>query len=129
MTHARPEESVLDRLRARIPESQRENWYKFASAAVMLLFGLEVLTDVQAAAWGQLGTSVVTLLFAALYATTKLRLALYLFAGPALGVLQLYGMVNDVRAALIVSAVGQALGITTAAAKTVQRVSAPPIAA
>ncbi|WP_218014537.1 phage holin [Mycolicibacterium palauense] len=118
---------MLDQIRRLIPEQAREAYYRFASALVMLLFGLEVFitTAAQADAWLRLATSVITLLFAALYATTKLRVALYLVAGPLMGVLQIYGMASDEKAALVVSAVGQALGIATAAAKTVQRGVSP----
>ncbi|ADX31938.1 holin [Tsukamurella phage TPA2] len=86
----------------------------------MLLFGLGVLTSDQAAQWAQLAVSLITLLFAFLYATTPWRTALYAITGPLGSILMAYGIVSDVRWAVIAASVGYALGITTAAAKTVQ---------
>lgn len=112
--------SIIDRLRTLIPERSREGLYRAAGAITMLLFGLGVLTSDQAAQWAQLAVSLITLLFAFLYAATPWRLALYAVTGPLGSILMAYGIVNDVRWAVIASSVGYALGITTAAAKTIQ---------
>lgn len=112
--------TIVDRLRTLVPQSSREGLYRLAGAVTTLLFGLGVLTSDQAAQWAQLTVSLITLLFAFLYATTSWRLALYAVTGPLGSILMAYGIVNDARWAVIAASVGYALGITTAAAKVVQ---------
>lgn len=112
--------SFIDRLRALIPASSREGLYRIAGAVTTLLFGLGVLTSDEAAQWAQLIVSLITLLFAFLYATSSWRVALYAVTGPLGSILMAYGIVNDVRWAVIAASVGYALGITSAAAKTIQ---------
>lgn len=115
-----PASGVLDRLRLMFPATERESLYRGVSAFIILLFAFGVLDENEAALWTQLAVSVVTCLFALLYATSTWRVALYLVVGPLGAVLMGYGIVTDTRWALIVAAVGQALGVSTAAAKTVQ---------
>ena len=74
--------TVLNWLRGLFPPDRREQLYRAAGAVTMLLFGLGVLTSDQAAQWAQLGVSLVTLLFAALYSTSTWRTALYAVTGP-----------------------------------------------
>lgn len=112
--------TIRERLRRIIPERYRETLYRASGAVTMLLFGLGVLTSDQAAQWGQLAVSLVTLLFAGLYSTSGWRTALYAVTGPLGSVLMAYGIVSDVRWAVIAASVGYALGITSAAAKVVQ---------
>lgn len=111
---------VLGKLRDLFPASEREGFYRGVSAFIILLFAFGVLDENEAALWTQLAVSAVTCLFALLHATSTWRAALYLIVGPLGAVLMGYGIVTDSRWALIAAAAGQALGITTAAAKTVQ---------
>lgn len=104
----------------RVPPSAREAGYRVVAGVFVLLWAAGVLDQEGAALWTQLGISIVTLVFAALYATSPWRLALYGLIAPLSAVLTLYGYANGVDWALIASAVAQTLGITTAAAKTVQ---------
>lgn len=109
------------RLQALVPQRAREAYYRFAGGAVMFLMAIGLLDTAEASLWTQLVVGTVTLVFALLYATTPWRVALYAITGPLGGVLMYYGIVNDTKWALITASVAQAFGITTAAAKTVQR--------
>ena len=111
--------SVRAWLQARIPASWREGWYRLASGLVMFLFAFGLLTADAVTLRLQLAVATVTLLFALLYATSPWRVALYAIVAPVGAVLLYYGVVDDVRWALISAAVAQVFGITTAAAKTV----------
>ncbi|OMB79310.1 hypothetical protein A5743_14355 [Mycolicibacterium conceptionense] len=114
---------MLGRIRAWVKPEWREPGYRVAGAAIMMLFALGVLKQEEAALWTQLVVSVITSLFALLFATSTWRAALYLIVGPLGGVLMWYGIVNAATWAVIAAAVAQAFGITTAAAKTVQEPS------
>lgn len=107
-------------LRAKIPATARETWYRVSSGAVMFLFAFGTLAQDSVTLWIQLVGATVTLLFAALYSTSTLRTVLYTTLAPAGAVLMYYGIVSDVRWALITAAVAQVFGIATAAAKSVQ---------
>jgi hypothetical protein len=111
---------VRGSLQRLIPASVREAYYRVAAAGLTLLFAFGVLDANEQALWGQFAVGLITLVFALVYATTPLRVALYAILGPLGAVLLYYGIVNDIRWALITAAVGQAFGIATAAAKTVQ---------
>ena len=115
------DDRLLDRVRALVPERAREAWYRAATGGVMLLFTLGVMDADAAAAWTQLVLGTVTLVFALLWTTSRWRIALYSVTGPLGGVLMYYGLVTDTKWALITAAVAQAFGISTAAAKTIQR--------
>lgn len=112
-------ESWRAKLQAHIPAAWREWGYRAASGAVMFLLAFGVLDVNSAALWTQFGVGLVTLIFALIYAYTPVRVALYAFLGIGGSVLMYYGIVSDVRWALITAAVAQAFGIATAAAKTV----------
>jgi hypothetical protein len=75
--------------------------------------------------WAQLGVATVTLVFALAFSTSMWRSLLYGITGPLGAVLMWYGIVGDAKWALIVAGIGQLFGITTAAAKTVQRSVSP----
>lgn len=111
--------SVRAWLQTRIPASWREGWYRVASGLVMFLFAFGLLTADAVTLWIQMAVATVTLLFALLYATSAWRVALYAIVAPVGSVLLFYGVVDDVRWAVISAAVAQIFGITTAAAKTV----------
>lgn len=111
---------LLTEIRALIPDSYREAAYRGLSGVVTFLVAFGVFNSDQAALWTQLGVSTVTLLFALLYSTSTWRSVLYAVVGPLGAVLMAYGIVDDVRWALITTAVAQVFGITTAAAKVVQ---------
>lgn len=111
---------VRARLQTILPAPLRETFYRFSGALTLLLFAFGILDASTQALWGQLGVGLVTLVFALVYATTPARVALYAVTGPIGAVLLYYGIVTDVRWALITAAVAQAFGIVTAAAKTVQ---------
>jgi hypothetical protein len=112
--------TAVNWLRGLFPQSSREAFYRFASAVTATLLAIGITTADRAALWGQLAVAGVTLLFALLYATSAWRAALYGVLGPLGSLLMAYGIVDNVRWALIVAALAQIFGITTAAAKTVQ---------
>ncbi|UBF41619.1 membrane protein [Gordonia phage CaiB] len=127
MTHRLPDaggntgNTVLDKIRAVIPEGRREDFYRVVTAVATGLLAFGFLDDQKAALWTQLGLALVTTLFALLYATSQWRVALYSITGPVGAVLMGYGIVSDTRWALIAAAVAQLFGMATAAAKTVQK--------
>lgn len=112
--------SLRARLQALLPDRYREAGYRIVVAVSTFLLSFSLVTTDQATLWTQLGLGTVTLLFAALNSTSAARTALYAILGPLGAVLQAYAIVNDVRWALIATAVGQLFGTATAAAKTVQ---------
>lgn len=97
----------------------RETAYRFINAALLALLGLGFLSAQEVALWTELGIGTVTLIFAALYATSSWRLALYALIAPLSLVLGWYGIAKGVDWAIVAMAVAQALGITTAAAKVI----------
>lgn len=105
---------------AKINPAQREGWYRAISGLFLLLWAGGVLAQEEALVWSQFGISTVTLLFAVLYATSSWRVALYGLIVPLSAVLTWYGIATGVDWPLVAAAVAQVLGITTAAAKTVQ---------
>ncbi|MCP3811561.1 hypothetical protein NLX62_04350 [Mycobacteriaceae bacterium Msp059] len=107
-------------LAAKINPAQREGWYRAISGLFLLLWSVGVLAQAEALVWSQLGISTVTLLFAVLYATSSWRAALYGLVVPLSAVLTWYGIATGINWPLVAAAVAQVLGITTAAAKTVQ---------
>ncbi|QGH80025.1 membrane protein [Gordonia phage NHagos] len=113
--------SLLDRIRAAVPEARREEFYRIVTAVATGLLAFGFLDEEKAALWTQLGLATVTTLFALLYTTSAWRAALYSITGPLGAVLMAYGIVADTRWALITAAVAQLFGMATAAAKTVQR--------
>lgn len=111
--------SARARLQALFPPHLREVGYRLSAALTTLLFAYGILDASTQAIWAQLGVGLVTLVFALVYAETPVRIALYTITGPLGAALLYYGIVTDVRWALITAAVAQAFGIVTAAAKTV----------
>ncbi|MFN6543930.1 phage holin [Mycolicibacterium nivoides] len=110
----------LGALAAKINPAQREGWYRAVSGLFFMLWAVGVLTQDEAAKWTQFGISSVTLLFALLYATSPWRVAIYGLIVPLSAVLTWYGIATGINWPLVAAAVAQVLGITTAAAKTVQ---------
>lgn len=98
----------------------REPGYRVITGVVGLLVAFAYLSQEEAALWTQLGLSSVTLLFAALFATSTWRLALYLVLAAVGPLLVWYGVVNDEQWPLIFQAAIQLFGLSTAAAKVVQ---------
>lgn len=98
----------------------RETAYRLVSAVVTLLLGVGVLHGAQAALWSEFGLGAVTLVFAIFYSTSSWRTALYALTGPMGLLLGAYGLWKGLDWAIITAAVGQALGVSTAAAKAVQ---------
>lgn len=119
MTHAdgTPAENptIGDRIRSIIPKSMKDQAYSYLSAAIMFLMAFGVVDDQQAALWTQLGIALVTFTFTLLYATSTWTMSLYAVVGPLGAVLMAYGLISDEKWAIVTAAVGQALGITTAA--------------
>lgn len=111
----------LGTLAGKINPAQREGWYRAISGLFLMLWAAGVLAEQEALVWSQFGISTVTLLFAVLYATSNWRAALYGLIVPLAAVLTWYGIATGVNWPLVAAAVAQVLGITTAAAKTVQR--------
>jgi hypothetical protein len=99
------------------PPSRRETIARVISAVIMGLTATGALTADKAALWTQLGVAAVGLLFALLYAGTSIRAALYSVIIVASSLLAVYGIAQNVDWAIIIASVGQAFGITTAAAK------------
>ncbi|UYL88126.1 holin [Gordonia phage Evaa] len=115
------EVSTIQKLRNAIPEKRREEFYRVVAGVTTFLLAFGVLDNQEAALWTQLGLATVTCLFALLYSTSAWRSAIYALAGPAGAVLMAYGLVGDQTWALVVAAVAQLFGITTAASKVTQR--------
>jgi len=104
----------------------REAAYRFITGLVALLLAFAYLTEEEAALWTQLGLSSVTLLFAALFATSTWRQVLYPVLAAGGAILVWYGLVTDEALPLILSAAAQMFGLSTASAKVVQEVEASP---
>lgn len=113
-------QGVRNRLQLLIPLRSRETFYRVVAGVLAALSGFGILDDNEALLWSQLAVGTVTALFAMLYATTTLRRALYALVGPIGALLMAYGIVNDIKWAIIAVAVGQVFGTTTAAAKVVE---------
>lgn len=116
-------QSVLDKVRAKldhfIPAIWREHLYKAVSGVVMALTATGITNPDKSGLWTQVGVATVTLLFALLYAGNGIRVAVYSLAAAGGALLMAYGIAKGVEWAVVVAAVGQALGIATAAAKAV----------
>lgn len=121
--------SWVDKVRARldklIPASARETAYRVVAAVIMGLTATGITDPDKATMWSQLGVATVTLLWALLYAGTSIRAALYAVTGAGGALLMAYGLAKGVDWAVIVASVGQALGVASAAAKTVTAPSEP----
>jgi hypothetical protein len=107
------------RLQHLIPADVRETGYRVVTGALTFLTGYGYLDNDQALLWGQVGLGTLTALFALLYTTDGLRQVLYVVTGPLGGLLMAYGIVSDVKWAVLVASIGQVFGIATAAAKTI----------
>ncbi|MCV7424346.1 hypothetical protein H7K45_27745 [Mycobacterium yunnanensis] len=103
----------------------REPLYRGVTGLVALLLALAYLSKEEAALWTQLGLASVTLLFAALFATSTVRKLLYPLLVAAGGLLTWYGWVNAEQWPLILAATAQMFGLSTAAAKAVQAPTGP----
>lgn len=103
----------------------REQAYRIVTGVVGLLVALTYLSEKEAALWIQLGLSSVTLLFAALFATSTWRAVLYPVLAAAGPVLVFYGVFADQQWPLILQAAVQLFGLSTASAKVVQ-LTIPP---
>lgn len=110
---------IIERTRNFLPESARESWYRIGGALVIFFGSWGYLDGSEVQQWSALVAATVTLLFAALYSTSTVRTALYLFLVAVQGVAGLYGILDDQRWGGIVTLAAFALGVTTAAAKTV----------
>lgn len=118
MTSASP--GLRARLQGLIPPAYREAAYRVIAGVLTALTGFQVLGTDDAALWSQLAVGTVTSLFALLYSTSTVRVALYALVGPLGGVLMAYGIIGDVKWAVLVASVGQVFGTATAAAKVVE---------
>lgn len=107
------------RLQHLIPADVRETGYRVITGLLTFLTGYGYLDNDQALLWGQVGLGTVTALFALLYTTDGLRQVLYVVTGPLGGLLMAYGIVSDVKWAVLVASIGQVFGMATAAAKTI----------
>lgn len=101
----------------------REPAYRIVTGVVGLLVAFAYLSQEVAALWMQLGIASVTLLFAALFATSTWRLVLYPVIAALGPLLVWYGLVGEHQWPLVLQAAIQLFGLSTAAAKTIQ---APP---
>lgn len=104
----------LDKL---IPASSRETVYRIVAAVITGLTATGALTVDKAYLWTQLGIATVTLLYALLYAGTALRATFYTVIAAVSALLLTYGVAKGIDWPIIVGAIGQALGVATAAAK------------
>ena len=109
---------LLTTIRGYIPESYRNQAYRYAQLAFALLSIVGLTTEATAAVWGQLVVGLVTLLFAALYSPSTLVASAYAVLGLAGAVFTFYGLGSADTWAQAVAAVGVAFGITVAAART-----------
>lgn len=97
--------------------ARREALSRVLAATIMGLQGVGILTADKAALWSQLGVAAIGLVYALLWAGTSIRAALYSVILVGSSVLLAYGIADSVNWAIILASVGQAFGITTAAAK------------
>lgn len=118
---------ALDWLRDVLPPEHRETLYRVVAGVLTFLTGYGILDESEAALWAQLAVGTITVLFALLYSTTTLRMALYALIGPVGAVLMAYGIVTDQMWAVIVAAVGQVFGVATAGSKTVELTPLPTL--
>lgn len=96
----------------------REKFYNVTGAAVVLLGGFGVVDQNAAATVAQLVLAVVALLFAILYSTSQLRLALYGVLAAASAVAALWSLGSDATWAAVLSIAAAVLGTQVAAART-----------
>lgn len=121
--HAKAE-GLRARLQGLIPPSYREAFQRAVAGVLTFLTGYQVLDADRAALWSQLALGTIASLFALLYATSTVRVALYSLVGPLGAVLMAYGIVQDEKWAVLVASIGQVFGTATAAAKVVELVPA-----
>ncbi|MBV9871731.1 MAG: hypothetical protein JO214_14015 [Frankiaceae bacterium] len=114
--------SLRGRLQGLIPPTARETYQRIVAGVLTFLTGYQVLDADKAALWSQLALGTISALFALLYATSTARVALYALVGPVGGVLMAYGIISDVKWAVLVASIGQVFGVATAAAKVVELV-------
>lgn len=100
----------------------RETFYRYVTGVVGLLVAFAYVSQEEAALWTQLGLSSVTLLFAALFATSTWRQVLYPVLATGGALLVWYGVVTNEQWPLILQAGIQLFGLSTAASKVVQLV-------
>lgn len=98
-----------------LPEDSKDYAYSLVSAVVTFLLAFGLVDNEEAALWTQLAIALVTCTFALIYSPSAARSSIYAITGPVGAVLMGYGLVSDVRWAIIVAGVGQVLGVTTAA--------------
>ena len=122
MTPVSPAAGIRAWFQARVPAEMRETAYRVAAGVLTFLTGFGLLDNNEGALWGQLVVATITALFALLYSTSNLRVALYALVGPVGAVLMGYGLLSDVHWAVIVAAIGQVFGVATAASKAIELV-------
>ncbi|MCW2089459.1 UNVERIFIED_ORG: urea transporter [Rhodococcus erythropolis] len=105
-------------LRALIPAAARGRVYVTATALVALLHANGLISEDAGDQWAALAIAVVTLMFAILHSTSKVRTALYSAALAVQGVAQVYGVWTDTQWAGVLALVAALLGISVAAART-----------
>lgn len=109
------------RLQGYIPESYREKFQNLAAGVLTFLLGYGILDDNEVTLWSQLALGTIAALFALLYSTSAVRSILYTLVGPVGAVLMWYGIISDVKWAVLVASIGQIFGVSVAGAKVVQR--------
>jgi len=124
MTSASPG-GLRAQLQGIVKPQYREMAQRVIAGVLTLLTGYQVLDADKAALWSQLVLGTVGAVFALLYATSTARVALYALVGPLGAVLMAYGIVSDVKWAVLVASVGQVFGSATAAAKVVELSPSP----
>lgn len=110
--------NILDTVRGIVPAAARDKVYTLASAGVLLLAGLGLISDEVAPLWFAVAGASVVLLFAVLHATSPWRAALYGFIAVLAPLALWYSLGTATGWAAVLTFAATALGITKAAGST-----------
>ncbi len=110
--------SLLDPVRSVIRPEYRERAYNLVGAAVVVLGSFGLVDGNAAATVAQLVLALLALLFAILYSTSQLRVALYGVLVSVQAVAALWSIGNDAKWAGVLAMAAAVLGTQVAAART-----------
>lgn len=109
---------MIVKLRSFFTNAKREKTYILVIALVVLLGGLGIITEAEVALWTTAAVATVALLFAMLFATSNLRLAVYGLVAALGPLLTWYSIGTGAQWTAIIAFFGSALAIGKAATKT-----------
>lgn len=110
--------AALAWIRRWVRPEYREKAYNLVGAAVVVLGSFGMVDSNAAATLAQLVLALVALVFAILYSTSQLRVALYGVLVAAQATAALWSLGNDAKWAAILSMAAAVLGTQVAAART-----------